>query len=100
MKDFDEKVLGLVKKIPKRKVTTYSEIAKALDTKAYRAVGQTLKRNPNPIKVPCHRVVRSDGSVGGYAGQKVSKKKAQLLRKEGVIVSKGRIDLERFGWRI
>ena len=55
--NFNEKVWQLTKKIPKGKVTTYKLIAQKLKTKAYRAVGQALKRNPHAPKVPCHRVV-------------------------------------------
>ncbi|MBR9700174.1 MGMT family protein [Candidatus Woesearchaeota archaeon] len=88
---FEEKVWKICKKIPKGKVSTYKEIAKALDTKAYRAVGQALSRNPYAPTVPCHRVVCSDGRVGGYQGKKSSQKKIEMLKKEGVLVSKGKI---------
>ena len=89
--DFQRKVLELTKKIPKGKVTTYKEIAKKMKTKAYRAVGNALKKNPYSPEVPCHRVVNSDGSLGGYQGKLNSRKKIQLLKKEGIIVEKGRI---------
>jgi methylated-DNA-[protein]-cysteine S-methyltransferase len=92
---FDQRVFSLVSRIPKGKVTTYGEIARTLRVRSPRAVGQALKRNDKPIVIPCHRVVRSDGLVGGYMG-KWSKKKAALLRKEGVIVKRGRIDLGRY----
>ena len=60
--DFDELVLSLTKQIPRGKVTTYGELARFLgDIKLARAVGQALKRNSEPIKIPCHRVVCSDG---------------------------------------
>ena len=90
---FDEEVWALCKKVPRGKVTTYKEIAKAMNTKAYRAVGQALARNPYAPKVPCHRVVKSDGSIGGFMGRKFDKKKAELLRKEGVKIEKNRINL-------
>ena len=86
---FDEKCYELLKKIPKGKVTTYKEIAKALGTKAYRAVGSAMNKNPNPIKVPCHRVVKSDGSLGGYAYG--SENKIKLLKEEGVEVINGKV---------
>ncbi|MEK6856540.1 MAG: MGMT family protein, partial [Nanoarchaeota archaeon] len=60
-----EKVYGLCKKIPEGKISTYREIGKKLNTKAYRAVGQALKRNPYAPNVPCHRVVSSSGKIGG-----------------------------------
>lgn len=63
---FGEDVLELVSQIPRGSVTTYSEIARVLGKpRAYRAVGNALAKNPNPEKIPCHRVIRSDGSVGG-----------------------------------
>ncbi len=83
MKSFKEKVLEIVKNIPKGKTMTYSEVAKKSGSpKAYRAVGDILNKNYNPL-IPCHRVIRSDGSVGGY--NRGSKKKEELLRKENAI---------------
>jgi methylated-DNA-[protein]-cysteine S-methyltransferase len=76
-------VYDLLVKIPKGKVTTYGDIAKALGSPhASRAVGRILNKNPNPIVVPCHRVVMSDGSIGGYAFGKA--RKMELLKKEGL----------------
>jgi O-6-methylguanine DNA methyltransferase len=91
---FDEKVWKLMKRIPKGKVTTYGLIARKLNTKAYRAVGNACRRNPYAPRVPCHRVVRSDGSVGGFGGEtsgKTVERKIRLLRKEKVEVKNGRI---------
>src|SRR3989344_9089065 len=94
--NFNQKVWNLAKKIPKGKVSTYKEIAKKLKTKAYRAVGQALKQNKKPIVIPCHRVVNSDGSLGGYAGVKNSIKKIKLLNKEGIRIKKNKIvDLDK-----
>ena len=67
---FSEKVYSLCRKIPLGKVTTYKEIATALNTEAYRAVGQALKCNPYAPQVPCHRVVSSNGSLGGFKGKR------------------------------
>jgi O-6-methylguanine DNA methyltransferase len=91
-----DKVYMLVRKIPKGKVTTYGFIAKYLKTKAYRAVGQIMKRNPYAPEVPCHRVIKSDGSISGFSGSdpKNIKKKISMLRKEGVPVVKGKISAE------
>jgi methylated-DNA-[protein]-cysteine S-methyltransferase len=83
---FEKNVLSLTKKIPEGKITTYKEIAKALNSKAYRAVGTALRKNPYAPKVPCHRVVNSDGSVGGYKGKKDSEEKVKLLSKEGILI--------------
>ena len=59
--NFNDRCLELLSKIPSGKVTTYKEIAKVLNTKAYRAVGKAMAKNKNLIDVPCHRVVKSDG---------------------------------------
>jgi len=78
---FQEKVYGVVKKIPKGEVLTYKEVAKrAGKPKAYRAVGNILNKNVDP-KVPCHRVIRSDGKIGGYRDGALFKIKR--LREEG-----------------
>jgi methylated-DNA-[protein]-cysteine S-methyltransferase len=77
---FQEKVYKIVRKIKKGKTLTYGEIAKKLKTSP-RAVGQALKANKNK-KVPCHRVICSDGKLGGY--NKGIKKKIKLLKAEGV----------------
>lgn len=87
--NFKEKVLKLAQQIPKGKITTYKEIAEKLGTKAYRAAGTALKNNKHPIMIPCHRVVKSNGEIGGYLGKKSCKKKKFLLEKEGIEV-KGR----------
>jgi methylated-DNA-[protein]-cysteine S-methyltransferase len=87
---FEERVWKSVEKIPRGKVTTYKLIAEKLGTKAYRAVGTACKNNPNAPKVPCHRVVNSDGKIGGYAYG--SKNKIRLLTVENVIIAKNRIE--------
>ena len=80
--EFQKKVYRVVKKIPKGKVMTYKQVARALGKpRAYRAVGNVLNKNID-LKIPCHRVIRSDGSVGGY--RQGIKKKIELLRKEGL----------------
>lgn len=80
---FTEKVLSVVAKIPKGKVLTYKEVAeKAGNEKAARAVGTIMSKNYN-LKIPCHRVIRSDGKVGNY-NRGGENKKREILRKEGV----------------
>jgi methylated-DNA-[protein]-cysteine S-methyltransferase len=81
---FQKKVYEIVKKVPKGKVTTYKAIAKKLNTSP-RAVGQALKRNPFAPIVPCHRVIKSNGEIGGFSGNNPEniKKKIQLLKEEG-----------------
>jgi len=79
---FSQKVYEVVKKIPKGKVLTYKEVARrAGNMNASRAVGNILHNNHNP-KIPCHRVVCSDGKIGGY--NRGSKKKQEILKSEGI----------------
>ena len=81
-----EDVYSMLLTIPKGKVSTYGDLAKALgNPAASRHVGRILSKNPNPIKVPCHRVVMSNGKIGGYALG--TQKKKELLQNEGVIFS-------------
>jgi len=80
--NFNQKVWAITARIPRGKVVTYGDIARALDTKAYRAVGNALNRNPYAPQVPCHRVVGADGSLTGFAGG--LPKKLKLLSEEGV----------------
>lgn len=88
--DFSKIVWLALKKIPCGRVTTYKEIAKYLGRpKAARAVGNACNRNPDAPTVPCHRVVKSDGGLGGYA--RGVKKKIELLEKEGVRAEKGKV---------
>jgi len=93
---FNERCYALLRKVPKGKVTTYKSIANALGTSAYRAVGNAMNKNSNAPIVPCHRVVNSDGKLGGYA-LGLNKKK-QILKSEGVTIENDRIDLEKFGY--
>jgi O-6-methylguanine DNA methyltransferase len=91
--NFQQKVFAVAKKIPKGKVATYCQIAKMIGSpKAYRAVGNALNKNFNP-KVPCHRVVRSDGGVGGFREGRAAKIKK--LRGEGMVIVNGKVELEK-----
>jgi methylated-DNA-[protein]-cysteine S-methyltransferase len=86
--EFQCEVLKIVKGIPMGSVLTYGELARQLGKpQAARAVGQVLRANPLPVIIPCHRVVRSDGSVGGYGGILGSERKIALLKHEGVILA-------------
>ncbi|MDG6777674.1 MGMT family protein [Thiomicrorhabdus sp. zzn3] len=86
---FQKHCYALLMKIPCGQVTTYKALAEALHCRSYQAVGQALSANPNLIEVPCHRVVKSNGELGGYAlGQE---RKEALLKQEGVEVTDGRI---------
>ncbi|MDX1796694.1 MAG: MGMT family protein [Hydrogenovibrio sp.] len=89
MSSFNQQCYELLKQVPKGRVTTYKAIAEALGTKAYRAVGNAMNRNPNVGIVPCHRVVGTDGSIGGYVGG--TQRKMELLESEGLSIQSGRI---------
>ncbi|MBI5448825.1 MGMT family protein [Candidatus Gottesmanbacteria bacterium] len=84
----------LLRRVPKGKVTTYKALANALHTKAYRAIGQIMKSNPYAPEVPCHRVVASDGTIGGFMGKTKGaaiQKKIAMLQKEGVNIRRNKI---------
>tara|TARA_Y100000022_G_scaffold173483_1_gene161002 strand:- start:185 stop:460 length:276 start_codon:yes stop_codon:yes gene_type:complete len=84
---FQIKVWNYLKKIPKGKVKTYKQIAKAIGMpKAARAVANACGKNPYAPKIPCHRVIRSDGGLGGYSGRGGIKQKLKLLRSEKVAI--------------
>jgi methylated-DNA-[protein]-cysteine S-methyltransferase len=86
----DQQVYKKLLLVPKGKVTTYGELAKAVGLKnGQRIIGQIMARNPFPVVVPCHRVVKSDGKIGGYFyGDKV---KTKMLSDEGVQINDGKI---------
>lgn len=80
MSSFQEKILSVVRRIPKGNVLTYGEVARrAGNPRAARAVGNILNKNYNP-KIPCYRVIRSDGKPGGY--NRGSDRKKELLERE------------------
>ena len=81
---FQVKVWKAILTIPKGEVRTYKEIAVHIGhPKAYRAVATACRKNPLPIKIPCHRVIASNGKIGDYLGEKDSPKKIALLKTEG-----------------
>ena len=82
---FQLKVWAYLRKIPLGSLKTYSQVAKAIGKpRAVRAVANAIGKNPYAPKIPCHRVIRSDGSLGGYSGKGGLKTKRFLLKKEGV----------------
>ena len=82
---FQLKVWAYLRKIPLGSVKTYSQVAKDIGKPlAVRAVANAIGKNPYAPKIPCHRVIRSDGSLGGYSGKGGLKTKRFLLKKEGV----------------
>lgn len=94
---FSQRVWALTSRIPCGKVATYGEVARALGTRAGRAVGMALHVNPYAPRVPCHRVVGSDGKLVGFAHGLAKKKK--LLVEEGIPFIGDKIDLDRCGYR-
>jgi len=87
--DFSQKVINSLIKIRYGESTTYSDIAKKINSKAYRAVGSVLKNNPLPLIIPCHRVIKKDGKIGGFMGKidedwQINLKRS-LLRIEGIL---------------
>ena len=83
--------------IPRGRVTTYKSLAKVVgNPRAARAAGNACNANPDAPRTPCHRVIASDGSLGGYAHG--LKRKAALLKAEGVEIAGGKIDLKKFGY--
>ncbi len=84
---FQIKVWSELLKIKRGKTITYKELAKRIGKpSAFRAVGNAVGKNPYPISIPCHRVLKSDGGLGGYSGVGGFIKKKKLLRAEGVIL--------------
>ena len=88
--DFAASVLYLTSQIPRGRITTYKEIAAHLgDMRLSRAVGGALHRNARPVEIPCHRVIRSNGELGGYS--RGVAEKTRLLRSEGITVEENRV---------
>ena len=96
---FQKNVWKALEEIPCGRVTSYAAIAYYLDTKAVRAVGSAVGKNPKAPEVPCHRVVRSDGKIGQYSGGEGVVTKMALLSQEGVEVRDGKVlDFETVFW--
>ena len=88
--NLEHRVYKKLLEVPKGKVTTYSELAKAVGLKnGQRSIGRMMSKNPFPVIIPCHRVILSDGKIGGYAwGEKI---KTNMLSKEGIKIKNGKI---------
>ncbi len=91
------KIIELLYRIPKGKVTTYKIIGDHLGIRAYRLIGSIL--GDNNTSAPCHRVVMSSGKVGGFKHSENNQEKINLLKKEGVEVKEGRVDLKKYLFR-
>jgi|TARA_B100001750_G_scaffold247706_1_gene274437 O-6-methylguanine DNA methyltransferase len=89
-------VYNLTKQIPKGKISTYKEIAKSLGNKnLVRIVGYILSKNTDRVNIPCHRVIRSNGEIGGYTSKNGISEKIEILRSEGIkIIDKKIVDLD------
>ena len=84
---FQLKVWEYLRKIPSGSVKTYSQVAKGIGKPlAVRAVANAIGKNPYAPRIPCHRVIRSDGSLGGYSGKGGIKTKKLLLKREGIML--------------
>lgn len=95
-----ERVYAYLKTVPRGKVVTYGQIAAAIGApRCARQVGWALHMNPQPVVIPCHRVVNRFGRLApafAFGGEEVQ---ARLLREEGVEVKDGTVDLEKYLWR-
>lgn len=89
MKINSKEIYSLLKKIPEGKVTTYGLIAKKIGSKSYRGVGKIIGQNQDIPNTPCHRVVRSDGTIGGYALG--IDNKIKLLKSENIAIKNNKI---------
>ncbi len=91
---FEEKVYEALSSVPRGRVTSYALLARQVGCGSAQAIGQAMKRNPRAPEVPCHRVLRADGTLGGYSGQvegEQLEKKRALLESEGVRFEDGRL---------
>ena len=102
---YQQAILRVLAEVPKGKVVTYGDLAKEVARRdpqwsptAFQAVGTTMRNNPCGPYIPCHRVVKSDGSIGNFRGGAPGavKEKIKMLVDEGVEVVRGRINLRRF----
>ena len=97
--DLKEKIYERLRQVPKGKVVTYGELAKACNSNAFRFVGTCMKTNPDPVKTPCYKVVLSNGEIGNYSGVGGVKSKISKLKSDGIEINNGKIDLNKFGWK-
>lgn len=97
--EFAKQVYNVLPLIPKGKVVTYGQIAKMINNpKAYRAVGNVLHVNPDPINYPCYKVVNNKGQLAKHFGSGIEKQK-QFLEKDGIVVENYTVDLNKYQWR-
>ena len=95
------RIYEAVKKIPVGKVATYGQIAKlAGDKNMARAVGNALHKNPDPVNIPCYRVVNAKGELSGEFAFGGAGAQEKLLKADGIEVTNGKVDLKEYGWEI
>ncbi len=93
--NFKERVYHILAKVPKGKAITYKRLAElAGNRKAARAVGSLMRKNKDPGKIPCYKVVKSSGEIGRYSAKGGVNKKIELLKKDGIKIKNGRIEKE------
>lgn len=93
--EFEKTVFQITQRIPKGKISTYGQIARIMGNKYYaRAVGNALNKNPYQIIIPCHRVIKSNGKIGGFSSG--TEKKIKLLKKENILIKNNSIDLSKY----
>ena len=96
-----KRIYEVVKKIPKGKVATYGQIAElAGDKRMARAVGNALHKNPDPDNIPCFRVVNAKGELAGEFAFGGAGEQAKLLEADGIEVTDGRVNLEKYQWKL
>lgn len=96
---FKQKVYEVLRAVPKGKVVTYGQLARLSgNTKASRAVGMLMAKNPDAPQTPCHRVVASDGTLHGYSGDGGIVTKKKMLIEEGVLFKGEKVDLKVSQW--
>lgn len=91
---FQKKLYARLQQVPAGKVVTYRDLAHAIGSKAYRAVGTAMNKNPFAPDVPCHRVIKNNGEVGEFAHGSAAK--IALLLREGIEIQNNKIDLSKF----
>ena len=97
--ELKKRVYNKLKGVPKGKVITYKEIARAVNSKAYRFVGMCMKHNKDPKNIPCYKVVKSNGEIGNYSAPGGINKKISLLKLDGIRVTNKRVNLKRYGYK-
>ena len=93
-----EEVYKKLKEIPRGKIITYKELAKSVNSKAYRTIGTILKTNIDLKNIPCYKVIKSDGGIGKY--QKGIKNKIKLLKRDGIKIKNNKIDLKKYLYKM